>query len=805
MATEQSKQLLQQGIAAAKAGQQAQAQKLLREAIQRDPTSEAAWLWLSSVAQDNQERIFCLKQLLKLNPHNENAIKGLRQLGVSTETVSQPSTGIPVADEARLSASMSRLDELLSHYQPVPTRTLPFEWMKKTRGRIGDSAALRLRLMAVGGALLVIALILGGGVFAISRLGGRVGSIVIFAGSPTPTFTPTATLTPTPGFTPTPSVTPRASQVPSVTPTFRAGHPDNPPTPTAVYPEAGNSRPAREALGLIAIGKYDDAIKILTDELKGLQLRKDATYYGVLYNLVRAYVGKDDTGAALAVLRENQAPDQPFYRAALANVYQAQDELDKALEEGTQAFSKDPKLTEAALIVARVQTRKQNYAEARRVLNRSLEIQPDNVAVRVELSRTQIESGNVEAGLSEALLALYIDPLNLQAFVERNRALLTLAEKTQDPVERVQAYGRAVLAAQEFLFYYPGTTLGWKTLGQARAGEGNFTAAIDAYTQAVVADRNSAEAQQVFLARGRLYQDQRQYDKALADFQEANRIGETRDGLLGRLDAARSLRDYETALSDADSLIKRAVDADKPRLQAVKLDLLTRAWLARPRKIDKATFDKELNGVTDAFINALPRDDQPLARLYRGIARTESGAYDDAIRDLNAALADYDSGGGHFYRGRAFEARRNVSDALADYEWVAYWSGVYNYDFIDDVLERLTALRAGLPTSTPTPSPRFTLVPRASLTPTLTRTPRPSATPTTTPTEGATETATPTLEATPTPTETATPTLTETPTETPTITPTPSITLTPSRTLTASRTPTPTRTATNTRTPSRTP
>src|SRR3954451_4679688 len=102
MANEQAKQILQQGIAAARAGQQAEARQLLQEAVKRDPRSESAWLWLSSVAKDDKERIFCLKQLLAINPDNENAIKGLRQLGigddsdsgyVSSQSAAQPKSG----------------------------------------------------------------------------------------------------------------------------------------------------------------------------------------------------------------------------------------------------------------------------------------------------------------------------------------------------------------------------------------------------------------------------------------------------------------------------------------------------------------------------------------------------------------------------------------------------------------------------------------------------------------------------------------------------------------------------------------
>ena len=112
MANDQAKQLLQQGIALARAGQPAQARPLFQEAIKRDPRNEAAWLWLSSVAKDDQERTFCLKQLLAINPNNENALKGLKQLGIGVEAGSPPpapASGIPQVDEQKLAASIAQL------------------------------------------------------------------------------------------------------------------------------------------------------------------------------------------------------------------------------------------------------------------------------------------------------------------------------------------------------------------------------------------------------------------------------------------------------------------------------------------------------------------------------------------------------------------------------------------------------------------------------------------------------------------------------------------------------------------------
>jgi len=61
---------LQQGILAAKAGDKPRAFDLLTRASQVPATSEQAWLWLSSVVNDDSERLFCLDSALRINATN---------------------------------------------------------------------------------------------------------------------------------------------------------------------------------------------------------------------------------------------------------------------------------------------------------------------------------------------------------------------------------------------------------------------------------------------------------------------------------------------------------------------------------------------------------------------------------------------------------------------------------------------------------------------------------------------------------------------------------------------------------------
>lgn len=72
--------LLQQGITAYKAGKPDEARKIFITAIKQSPNNEHAWGWMYQVSNNDQERIHCLKQILRINPKSEKANQLLNQL-----------------------------------------------------------------------------------------------------------------------------------------------------------------------------------------------------------------------------------------------------------------------------------------------------------------------------------------------------------------------------------------------------------------------------------------------------------------------------------------------------------------------------------------------------------------------------------------------------------------------------------------------------------------------------------------------------------------------------------------------------
>jgi ferric-dicitrate binding protein FerR (iron transport regulator) len=72
--------LFKAGQEAARAGENARAHELFRQAIEIDPYHEQIWLWLASVVETDEDRRVCFENVLELNPTNPTASRQLQKL-----------------------------------------------------------------------------------------------------------------------------------------------------------------------------------------------------------------------------------------------------------------------------------------------------------------------------------------------------------------------------------------------------------------------------------------------------------------------------------------------------------------------------------------------------------------------------------------------------------------------------------------------------------------------------------------------------------------------------------------------------
>jgi hypothetical protein len=87
--------LLEKGIATYKAGKRDEARKIFIALVKQEPDNERAWGWMYMVANDDKERIYCMKQALRINPKNEKASQILAQLLEPPITSIAPTSSTP--------------------------------------------------------------------------------------------------------------------------------------------------------------------------------------------------------------------------------------------------------------------------------------------------------------------------------------------------------------------------------------------------------------------------------------------------------------------------------------------------------------------------------------------------------------------------------------------------------------------------------------------------------------------------------------------------------------------------------------
>ena len=86
--------LLQLGIAAFESGKIDEARRLLMAFVDQNPDNESGWGWLFNVCETDKERVDCLVQVIRINPHNEKAEQLLKKYSLP-----EPSSPKPVVDE----------------------------------------------------------------------------------------------------------------------------------------------------------------------------------------------------------------------------------------------------------------------------------------------------------------------------------------------------------------------------------------------------------------------------------------------------------------------------------------------------------------------------------------------------------------------------------------------------------------------------------------------------------------------------------------------------------------------------------
>jgi tetratricopeptide (TPR) repeat protein len=475
--------MLQEALDAIAHGQKERARDLLTRLLRADQSNSVYWMWMSAVVDTPKERIYCLQNVLRLEPNNQSAQLGLVLYGAGKPaSASGSSPFIPrkwsVAEEEALflkHAASSRNKRRLAAYL--------------------IAASLVLILILVG-------VIEFGSRASRQAIGSRLTITPRFH-----TLTPTATLHPT--TTPRPRNT---SIVPAdPTPLWMMLEATYTPTPIYVNTPHPISEAYRAGLRAYERSDYDSMLRYMEQAAQVEPQSADLHFF-----VGEAFYALKNLQLALAAYDQSIEAD-PYFAPAYVGRAKVNYELDPSADiEGDlqYAINLDPNLLDAYLERASLYLDQGNYEAAFGDLNEVELLAPHSPLLYLYLAQAYLVSGEADLALENAQTAYDLDKTSLPTYLVIGQASLLTGDPTQ-AIEKLRTY----------LIYQAEDPLAWATLGQAYFEQGkDFASGLAALNKALELD---SEYYPALLYRGLTYLEMEEGQLAVNDLFEARNLDRT--------------------------------------------------------------------------------------------------------------------------------------------------------------------------------------------------------------------------------------------------------------------------------------
>lgn len=467
-------QMLQEAVKAGQVGDSARARELLLALLRTDNREPLYWLLMSTAVESRQERIYCLQNVLFLDPENSAARHDLELLGADI-----PEQGVPAF-----------IPEDLGEWQ---TSEIAAPKIRKRRKRTTDQAwSARWILGSLAGGVVVIALFF----FATQR-----GYIPNFINTPAPLGSLSASSA-TQGI-PQPTAT-RQIQLATRDPeellqaTYTA-------TPRYLATPHSDGASFQNALAAYDAGQWAQAASLFESYLAANPQAADAAYY---LGQSRLYGG--NRAAALAAFEQALGINASFAYGYLgrARALIAQEASTASiLTDLNTAILLDANLVEAYLERANFNLLRANPNRALEDAQAAEAIAPNNALVLEQKAQVHMVRGEYSEALQAALRAQQIDLTLLPSY-------LTIASAQQGLGE----YAASVETLQTYLGFEGEDGRGWELLGLAHQLNGNEAFAREAFERALELDANLPSASYY---RGIQELEAGRAEAALSDFRVA--------------------------------------------------------------------------------------------------------------------------------------------------------------------------------------------------------------------------------------------------------------------------------------------
>lgn len=505
--------IFQEALKAIENGEKSRARDLLSRLIKVDKNNAQFWLKMSGVVETRKEHVFCLKEVLRLDPQNPTARRGLILL---EEAPPDESLVIPFSAQVRNWEA-----SLLAN--PVTEQTL-----KRNQ--------LRTILAAVS-AFLLLGAIIGVVVFSINQTRPVAPPPVDVA--PTIFVYPTAEGSPTP--LPRTSSTPAPGALPPLSAQLAATYT---PTPLAVNTPHPRTEAYRSAISAFQRGEWNSAINYLQQVATVEPTAADLFYLIGEVNRIQGKY-KEALAAYDQAIKVNPNFAPSYLGRARARQSQAPEPSDPIRTDLEKAISLDANLGEAYLELATLKLRKKDTKDLTRDLDAAARLMPGSPFVFLVRAQVNIWQSKPEAALEDAQKAYALDVTNLliyRTLAEAYRA----AKKLPESIQPLEVYTTYTTTEWEPFYWLAQAYLERKTATDLQS-------AVKALDKCISLNKNLLEA---YLLRGNVNLDLEKAKEAAADFDTVLLIKpDTYSALLGM---GRALLKVDKA-SDAYNFFSLAV------------------------------------------------------------------------------------------------------------------------------------------------------------------------------------------------------------------------------------------------------
>ncbi len=467
-----------EAMLAVQSGDRARARDLLTRLLKLGQDNPDYWVWMSAVVETPKERVFCLKEALRVDPQCASAKRGMVLMGA-------------LAPEEKLI---------------LPARFQKRNWQSKTAAMDGGEQAQgkqmpRSQVAMMGVALVVVLGLVAFAVFGMQQQLRKKPSVarIIF---PTETVTPETATTPT------------ALQTYSGSPTplwmlLKATY-----TPTPLYVNTPHSSSEAYRIGIRYFIREDWKNALLY--MKQVSAAEPGAA-DLQFHIAEIYRLQGDNSQALSIYNQiiKEKPDFAPGYLGRARVTVAMDpkKAEDALKDMETAVQKDQNYADAYLGMAELQVQMKESRLALKTLDQAANLNPDSPLVSLYRAQAYLELKEPKKALENARRANELDVTLLSAY----RVIGQVLQAEGD-------LAGSVSPLSTYALYKPDDAQVWRWLAAAYLDKKDTKEALKALDQSLRLNNKQASA---YLLRAKLLLDAGKAENALNDYRSAFRLDDT--------------------------------------------------------------------------------------------------------------------------------------------------------------------------------------------------------------------------------------------------------------------------------------